>query len=133
MELRTLTMIKYIISAVVLSLLLSITLMLIFKSMGSYVAIGSGLITGWVLAYWFARSEKREPSSSETWLLIGTYGAIMALILAALFFRNGTPSGSGWIRLAMLVFAYPTFVSMVFNRKRIAKLIQSHEAKAQNS
>lgn len=126
-------MIKYILSAVFLSIVLSVTFMLIFKSMGSYVAIGSGLITGWILAYWFARSEKREPSTSETWSLVGIYGAIMALILAALFFRNGTPSGAGWIKLAMLVFAYPAFVSMLFNRKRIAKLIQSHEAKAQNS
>lgn len=112
---------RFLFAAVLLTIILTVVLTMLFNSLGSPVAIGSGLLTGWVIAFWFARTKKRVPTKREQFTFIGSYAAIIAFFVGGLIFVSSSPSNAGLIKLTMLVVAYPAFLSVTFNSKQIAK------------
>lgn len=117
-------MIKYALAAVVLSVMFTIVLVSIIKTMAAYIAIGAAVMTGLILVYWFARSESREPTKNERVKLISIYGIVMASLMAVMVMSFEEVSAAGIISISILTLAYPAFLSIIFTPKSVARYIK---------
>lgn len=117
---------RYAVVAAVLSFLITFISMAIFKKMSVAVVIGSSMLSGILLLYWFSNREKRVPQQSELNKIYFVYAALLALFWFGAPILTGHYTAPGLFTVLIYVLAYPAFLSFIFRKKTIEDLIKKN-------
>jgi quinol-cytochrome oxidoreductase complex cytochrome b subunit len=102
---------------------------MIFKEFKVYIAMGVGVLTGYILAHWFAKSENREPTKYERNYVLAIYGVLIGCIFALQLLTASKVTSGGVITVAIIAIAYPGFMSFAFKEKLIGEIITKKSLK----
>lgn len=117
-------MARYPIGAAVLSFLLTITCLTIFKKMSVPIAVGAGLLSGAALVFWFAKVECRAPEKNEVNRIYLIYAALSACCWLGVPLLTGHHNRAGLLLMGIYALVYPYFLSVIFRRKAVEDLLK---------
>ena len=107
-------------SGIVAAVLLNLLLRTFVKLGGVFTTLLIAAAIAAVMALWFAWRQRRAPTPSERWRLVGLYGGGLALLyigLLTMMALQDNPSPMGLLIFALHYFSYPFFAWLFFSRR----------------